>query len=1068
MRDQLERAAKYLTFLLLIIIGLFIILPGVTGGVRENEPVLASQVEATLSARDSMPSSQDQPVDQTPPDPDSALQSDPSGGISSDSLLPVQTGGVAGSSEQQALPRIEPGAARLLVPEEYPTIQEAINAADDGEIVLVSPGTYIENLELAGKNITLASHFLNTRDFSHIEQTIVDGGGKDFVVSVAEDVGPGTMITGLTFRNAEDGIIGFGEFTFTFNRVTEVVDGIDFEGGGGLVQNSRFDFNKDDGIDLDDASAVVIENNWIANNGDDGIEIRYHPYEGPKLFISILSNWISENGEDGIQLIDYEGMSSRSVLIQDNLLVDNAMAGIGSTSDGNTIEDYAGSSSVEPTYVFNNTFVGNDHAITGGHNFIALNNLFLDSSAIAVKNVDDASIVSHNLFWGNGVDSANSNVDLNTTFKLDPLLDPETYALLPESPAIDSGTGIFSWSNQLVMVLPEEGYIGSARDLGAFESSPRHRRTPLEPNSFYRQSPSFYGVDAELAPVLGDELPSLQTLLQDLIPATLIEVTDTSLFVPASPDPAGITYLPISDGLLAVDSEVNEWSFYTGENLFALNLDGQLLGSMPAFTFTKEPTGLEYNPADNHLFVSADDGKKVFELDPGIDGLYRSEDDIVTTIDTEAFDSGDPEGIAFDYQNRVLFVADGRSSQIYRISPGRNGRFEGVSPIGDDLVARFDTNTFGIRDPEGLAYDPHSGNLFVVGRPGEIMLEMTSEGQIVRLIDISEAAPVVPAAVTIAPASDDSTLMSIYIADRGIGIKNVPDSNDGRIYELSLPPVTPGNRPPVVNAVADLSNLGTGTAVLRSRITDDGVPAPNPLVPRESVWRQLSGPAPAILSSLNATDVTAQFSMTGKYVFRAIVTDGELASSDDVTVFVTEGIEEPATLARIETGADDAEERADGEMKPVSSGLELGFGGKNQRVGLRFAEVYVPRGATITHAYIQFQAREADSDPASFTIEGHDVGDSGAFTNQFRNLTFRPKTAAAVSWSPNPWILIGESGPNQQTPDIAAIIQEIVDRSDWVSGNALSIMFTGTGMRAAVAFEGDPRDAPVLHIDFQP
>jgi len=516
-----------------------------------------------------------------------------------------------------------------------------------------------------------------------------------------------------------------------------------------------------------------------------------------------------------------------------------------------------------------------------------------------------------------------------------------------------------------------------------------------------------------------------------------------------------------------VDSEVNEWDSYTGYNLYPLNLAGQQLGKISEFPFTIEPTGLEYNPVDNHLFISADVGKEIFELDPGADGLYRTPDDIVTSIDTEAFDSGDPEGIAFDYQSGALFVVDGRSSEIYRISPGRNGRFDGVPPNGDDEVTHFDTGTFGIRDPEGIAYDPNSGNLIVVGRPGEIMLEMTTEGQIVRMLDISEALPVFPGGVTVAPASYDPEMISVYITDRGLGIANLPDANDGRMYELSLPPVTPGNRPPVVSAVADLSNLQTGSAVLRSGVSDDGVPAPNPLVPRVTVWRQLSGPGPAELSSLNATDVLAGFLFTGKYVFRAIATDGELASSDDVTVVVTEGLDNPATIVQIETGADDAEERAAGAVRPVSSGLEMGFGGNNQRVGLRFNEVYVPQGATIVDAYVQFRVREPDLDPASFTIEGHLIGDSGPFTTQIRNLTFRPKTTVTIPWSPNPWTLVKEAGPDQRTPNIALIIQEIVGRPDWESGNSLAIMITGTGRRAAVAFEGDPRYAPMLYIEFE-
>ena len=61
------------------------------------------------------------------------------------------------------------------VPDDQPTIQEAINASADGDTVLVADGTYYENINFSGKAITLASWFLIDADETHIDSTIING-----------------------------------------------------------------------------------------------------------------------------------------------------------------------------------------------------------------------------------------------------------------------------------------------------------------------------------------------------------------------------------------------------------------------------------------------------------------------------------------------------------------------------------------------------------------------------------------------------------------------------------------------------------------------------------------------------------------------------------------------------------------------------------------------------------------------------------------------------------------------------------------------------------------------------
>src|SRR5690606_10816116 len=180
----------------------------------------------------------------------------------------------------------------------------------------------------------------------------------------------------------------------------------------------------------------------------------------------------------------------------------------------------------------------------------------------------------------------------------------------------------------------------------------------------------------------------------------------------------------------------------------------------------------------------------------------------------------------------------------------------------------------------------------------------------------------------------------------------------------------------------------------------------------------------------------------------------------------------------ISHGADDGFEITtdefgnDGYVDLSSADNELGHdgpgGSPNESVltGLQFTGIPVPAGGEIVSAKIQFKTDEIGTEPAQYTIRGEAADDAAQYVGgRTRNIRSRVPTTATASWSPPAWSLIGEAGPGQQTPELAPLLQEIIDRPGWAKGNAVAFMIDGTGRRTAEAKDG--LTAPVLLLQFK-
>ena len=292
--------------------------------------------------------------------------------------------------------------------------------------------------------------------------------------------------------------------------------------------------------------------------------------------------------------------------------------------------------------------------------------------------------------------------------------------------------------------------------------------------------------------------------------ASLIQTIDTSLFDPASPDPSGVTYLPGSDHLLIVDSEVDETTGagYNGVNIWELTRTGDVVATGTTVGYSNEPTGVTHDPSTNTVFISSDDESKIFLRQPGIDGKFGTGDDVVVgEIDTGALgvaDTEDPEFITTGPLAGHLFFLNGQTAvDVYHVDP-----VNGIFGDGDDSVSHFNLGYLGITDTEALAFDPIRNSL-LVGASNDNIYEITLAGGLIRTIDAGVPGLSKISGLTMAPASDGSGDLNYWIVDRQVDNDSVPTENDGKLFEISAP-ADGSNIPPAVDSVVvDQPSPGT-------------------------------------------------------------------------------------------------------------------------------------------------------------------------------------------------------------------------------------------------------------------
>ena len=263
------------------------------------------------------------------------------------------------------------------VPQQYPTIQSGINASVDGDTVVVSEGTYFENISYRGKSIIVASVFLLDQDTSHISRTIIDGSQPVYpdsgsTVSFVSGEDTNSVLCGFTVRG------GYG----TYIPLWDEADGggvFLWQSGGRLVRNIITGNNLEasnawgGGVSITGFANVgqtlVMEQNIISRNivtGDAGIGYGggVGVYQSQfrligNVFDHDSSRGLREAGGGGV-IIDGTADNQQVDVIRGNVFKSNVVVGDSFSYSGGMILVITGAAVID-----NNSF--EDNTVTGMH-----------------------------------------------------------------------------------------------------------------------------------------------------------------------------------------------------------------------------------------------------------------------------------------------------------------------------------------------------------------------------------------------------------------------------------------------------------------------------------------------------------------------------------------------------------------------------------------------------------------------------------------------------------------------------------------------------------------------------
>ncbi|MEM8941837.1 MAG: PilC/PilY family type IV pilus protein [Pseudomonadota bacterium] len=124
------------------------------------------------------------------------------------------------------------------------------------------------------------------------------------------------------------------------------------------------------------------------------------------------------------------------------------------------------------------------------------------------------------------------------------------------------------------------------------------------------------------------------------------------------------------------------------------------------------------------------------------------------------------------------------------------------------------------------------------------------------------------------------------------------------------------------------------------------------------------------------------------------------------------------------------------------------------RVGLRFQNLRVPRGATVTEAFITFTSdQDFVGESFNLTIDAEADGNPATYSSAAGDMTARSLIGAPVNWSRGSFSR--DLNRTYDTPDLTAMVSAVTSRPDWCGGNPIAFQISGAAGSSLPAWSAD-------------